>query len=441
MTSLFSQKLELSQRYEFVSRGKCVRQLVQVSDRQFASTISTADVKARSPQVSWIQSYLAGHEIDPPPAHRTLRAVDLFCGSGGLTAGLKQAAQSLGISIDCALACDADLEALEIYRANHGPVLTSGADVQTLVNYHVASRADDACWSTWPTLIDPHLSGFLADLDVLVAGPPCQGHSNLNNRTRRTDSRNLLYVTAVAFAVAAGAKVCIIENVPDVLNDSQQVVRTARALFVKSGYRIDDAVLSADDFGVPQKRRRHFLVAIRNANFEFDIKSLSEAFRVESLTVRQAIGDLAKLKSQEPFDSNAVLSAENLRRIDWLFNNQEYDLPNRHRPDCHKNGHTYPSVYGRMKWNEPAQTITTGFLTPGRGRFIHPGQRRTVTPHEAARLQSFPDSYEFKPPGRSPTRAQFSKVIGDAVPPLLARAVSLVGLSLLVGGERIEGVG
>jgi DNA (cytosine-5)-methyltransferase 1 len=337
------------------------------------------------------------------------------------------------MKIDLALANDADLEALEVFRANHGPLLTSGADVQTLVNYHIAGRGDDAVWSTWPTLIDPHLSSFLADLDVLVAGPPCQGHSNLNNRTRRTDSRNLLYLTTVAFAVATGAKLCIIENVPDVLNDSQDVVRSARALLVKSGYKIDDAVLSADEFGVAQRRKRHFLVAVRNSAYEFELKTILESLRLTKVTVRQAIGDLVSAKAIGPFDTGATLSPENVRRIDWLFDHDAYDLPDRHRPKCHQNGHTYPSVYGRMKWDEPAQTITGGFLTPGRGRFIHPGARRTMTPHEAARLQSFPDSYEFQPAGRPFARSLFAKVIGDAVPPLLARAVGIAGLSLLLG--------
>jgi DNA (cytosine-5)-methyltransferase 1 len=306
--------------------------------------------------------------------------------------------------------------------------------VQTLVNYHVAGRGDDASWSTWPTLIDPHLAGFLADLDVLVAGPPCQGHSNLNNRTRRNDSRNLLYLTTVAFAVASGAKLCIVENVPEVLNDSQDVVRSARALLVKSGYKIDDAVLSSDEFGVPQRRRRHFLVAVRNSEYEFELKPLLQALRVDTVvTVRHAIADLMRVKRTGLFDTTSALSPENVRRIDWLFGHDEYDLPDKHRPKCHQNGHTYPSVYGRMKWDEPAQTITGGFLTPGRGRFIHPGARRTVTPHEAARLQSFPDSYGFQLDGRVLPRTLFGKIIGDAVPPLLARAVAIAGLAVLTG--------
>jgi DNA (cytosine-5)-methyltransferase 1 len=433
MTSLFSQRPEVSQRFEAARRGKAIRQRLHVRDREFAATIPMRAKASKRLEVAWVQSFLSGLPIEAPAPTKTLRVVDLFCGAGGLTTGLKHAARTLGLKLDLALACDADLEALEVFRANHGPLLTSGADVQSMVNYHVAGRGDDASWSTWPTLIDPHLAGFLADLDVLVAGPPCQGHSNLNNRTRRSDSRNLLYLTTVACVVATGAKLCIIENVPDVLNDSQDVVRTARALLIKSGYRIDDVVLSADDFGVPQRRRRHFLVAIRNTDYEFELKSLVESLRVSQVTVRQAIADLLGIESSGLFDTVAVLSPENVRRIDWLFEHEAFDLPDRHRPKCHQNGHTYPSVYGRMKWDEPAQTITTGFMTPGRGRFIHPGARRTVTPHEAARLQSFPDSYDFQPAGRPLGRSQFAKMIGDAVPPLLGRAIGVAGLALLMG--------
>ncbi len=433
MTSLFSQRFDLSQRFEAVARSKAIRQRLQIRNREYVATIPILSKASKRAEVAWVQSYLKGLPIEAPPPSQTLRVVDLFCGAGGLTTGLKHAARSLGMRLDLALACDADLAALEVFRANHGPLLTSGADIQTLVNYHIGGRGDDASWSTWPTLIDPHLAGFLAELDVLVAGPPCQGHSNLNNRTRRTDSRNLLYLTTVAFAVATGAKLCIIENVPDVLNDSQEVVRTARALLVKSGYKIDDAVLSADEFGVPQRRRRHFLLAVRNSEYEFDLKALVGSLRIGQVTVRQAIADLVDVEPTGQFDTAAVLSPENVRRIDWLFEHDAFDLPDKHRPKCHQNGHTYPSVYGRMKWDEPAQTITGGFLTPGRGRFIHPGARRTVTPHEAARLQSFPDSYDFQPAGRPLARTLFAKVIGDAVPPLLARAVSTAGLALLMG--------
>lgn len=435
MTSLFTQRLELSQRFVTAKNGKIIRQLVSINDREFVSVIAARAKCARSPDVAWVQSYLAGRPSEAPTPTRALRSVDLFCGSGGLTAGLKHAASSLGTKVDTVLAVDADLEALELFRINHGPFLTSGTDVQTLVNYQVSGRGADASWSTWPTLIEPHLAAFLTDLDVLVAGPPCQGHSNLNNRTRRTDNRNLLYLTTIAFAVATGSKLCIIENVPDVINDTHDVARTAQALLIKSGYRISAAVLSSDDFGVPQRRRRHFLVAVRNSPFEFDIGMLTKALKMSRVTVRQAIQDLVHLKQSDPFNTVSAISPENAKRIDWLHDNDVDDLPDRLRPDCHKNGHTYPSVYGRMKWDEPAQTITTGFLTMGRGRYIHPSARRTITPHEAARLQSFPDSYAFAVPGRNPSRALFTKVIGDAVPPLLSRAVAIAGLAVLTNSQ------
>jgi DNA (cytosine-5)-methyltransferase 1 len=414
------------------SRGnKTITQVIRLGGRRYAAQLRARAGCSRKPDIAWVQAFLAGQSISWPRRRATVRAVDLFCAAGGLTAGLRHAAHSIGLGVDVALAVDADSDALAIYTANHGPSLSTGVDVQTLVNYHIHGRGETARWSEWPAFIDPHMAQFLTPLDILVAGPPCQGHSNLNNVSRRKDARNLLYLTTVAFAVASNAKSIVIENVPDVLLDSHEVVPTARALLANSGYRTDDAVLSADDFGVAQRRRRHFLVAVRDRLTPFSLMEIACGLRMQSLTLRQAIADLANRKGRSVVDTVGTLSSENLRRIDWLFDNDAYDLPNRQRPHCHRNGHTYPSVYGRMHWNEPAQTITTGYLTPGRGRFVHPSRRRTVTPREAARIQGFPDSFDFTPAGIDATRALLGKVIGDAVPPPLGRAVCLSALALL----------
>lgn len=430
MAKLFADSdLVLNQKFSFTKGNKILRELL-VRDVTYPSEITVGRRLLKSPAVSWTQSYLQGKGVKFPKPNGLVRAADLFCGSGGLTQGLKFACRSIGLDLDIALACDADIEALEIYQANHGAWLTSGQPAERLVSYSIDGLGDDAVWSGWPTVIEPHLASYLTNLDIVVAGPPCQGHSNLNNHTRRNDNRNLLYLTTVAFVVATGAKICVIENVPEVLNDSHDVVNTARALLVKSGYKIDDSVLSADLFGAAQTRRRHFLVGIRNSPYEFDLERLCAELALQTkISVRQAISDLETISPTSVFDSPAKLSPENRKRISWLFKNDKYDLPDRHRPDCHKNGHTYPSVYGRMNWESPAQTITTGFLTPGRGRYIHPGQQRTITPHEAARLQSFPDSYSFAVPGKTVNKALLTKVIGDAVPPLLAQAVCTVGLA------------
>src|SRR5688572_14611782 len=295
--SFFSEGgFQLRQSFEATPVGKSITKIITIRGEEFASEIPVRVRSSRDPEIAWTQAYLAGLPAETPPVRRTLRAVDLFCGSGGLTTGLKLAGKSLGLGIEIALACDADLEALEIYQANHGAWLTSGQPVERLVNYHIAARGGDATWSTWPTLIEPHMAGYLADLDVLIAGPPCQGHSNLNNRTRRNDNRNLLYLTTVAFAVATGAKLCIIENVPEVVSDMHDVVRTAIALLHKSGYKIGDGVLAADEFGVAQRRKRHFLVAVRNAPFEFQLNLLAEQLRTKKrMTLRQAISDLTRL--------------------------------------------------------------------------------------------------------------------------------------------------
>jgi DNA (cytosine-5)-methyltransferase 1 len=430
MASLFSRKLDIQQSTRFNRSASRICQTLTIGEGRYTTTCEAPAKGAKDAEIAWVQAFLTGRSATFPPAERQIRMADLFCAAGGLTTGVRSAARSLGIESEVALAVDGDLQALEIYQHNHGPWLASGTDVQSMVNFKVDGRGDDARWGTWPALIEPHMAGYLANLDLLCAGPPCQGHSNLNNKTRRNDSRNLLYLTTVAFVVAVGARVCIIENVPEVLNDSNDVVRTARALLLKSGYRLDDKVLSADSFGVPQRRRRHFLVGIRNYAHEFDLVELLRPFEMQGLTVRQGIGDLICIESSSPFDSNGKLSNDNVRRIDWLFENNAFDLIDKERPDCHQNGHTYPSNYGRIRWDAPAQTITTGFLSPGRGRFIHPSQRRTITPHEAARLQGFPDSYMFEAAGHPSTRSLLSKVIGDAVPPLLARAVALGALSL-----------
>ncbi len=139
-----------------------------------------------------------------------------------------------------------------------------------------------------------------------------------------------------------------------------------------------------------------------------------------------AISDLTDKASGSPFCSAAKLSEENLRRIDWLFDNDLHDLPDEHRPDCHRlKDHGYRSVYGRMHADMPAPTITTNFATPGCGRFIHPTRRRTLTCHEAARLQGFPDWFDFAGPARS----SLQRMIGNAVPSILGHmaATELLG--------------
>jgi DNA (cytosine-5)-methyltransferase 1 len=128
------------------------------------------------------------------------------------------------------------------------------------------------------------------------------------------------------------------------------------------------------------------------------------------------------------FDTASVASVDNVRRMQWLFNHDELDLPNRLRPPCHRSKHSYVSMYGRLDWNEPAQTVTTGFGSMGQGRYVHPARQRTITPHEAARLQMLPDFWDFSSAG---SRTALARLIGNAVPPPLATVICEEVLSRL----------
>jgi DNA (cytosine-5)-methyltransferase 1 len=226
-----------------------------------------------------------------------------------------------------------------------------------------------------------------------------------------------------AMAIALQVPIVIIENVREVKADHHQVVEQTIQLLSSHGYRIAQGVMSAIDLGLPQTRSRFFLIAVKPEvpGVLVGLDDLNPLVRPRR-DLQWAMGDL-EFREFGGIHRPASLSAENRRRIEWLFSNEQYDLPDQERPECHRNGHTYGSVYGRLAWSKVSGTITTGFLTPGRGRYIHPTQRRALTPHEAARIQGFPDSFQFAfEDGTIPCNKTLAKVIGDAVPPIMGQA-------------------
>jgi DNA (cytosine-5)-methyltransferase 1 len=380
---------------------------------------------------SWWRAYLRGKR--PEIASRDVpnfNIIDLYSGCGGLSLGATEAIKAVGLNPRILAAVDINEGALNIYRDNLAPKLCLHKNANMIVDFQVQDRGEKSVFQYSPEICAPELMGFRGVVDLLLAGPPCQGHSNLNNHTRRNDPRNMLYLGVVATAVALKARAVIIENVPDIKNDKNRIIETAKALLSDSGYLVSDEVLNSRDYSCAQSRRRHFLVACLGN--KSGIIDLTDRLKRTPVDLEWAIGDLEGKTGGSLFDTSPMLSGENRRRIDFLFDNDIFDLPNQERPTCHRNGHTYPSVYGRMKWGEPAQTITTGFMTPGRGRYIHPSERRVLTPHEGARIQGFPDSFIFVREGNTATsRNTLSKRIGDAVPPPLAYAVALQVISEL----------
>jgi DNA (cytosine-5)-methyltransferase 1 len=425
---------ESLEKYSF-SEGKVVRTLKSASRVWNSAVDNLADAELPADS-AWWQSFLRGGTVyldEQSIKTPTIRSVDAFCGCGGLTLGATQAAIATGRRLESVAAIDVDEDGLALHKANFGTKHILQTNASSLVDWHVSGEGASSRFAYEPEILDPSLADEVGKIDLFLAGPPCQGHSNLNNKTRREDPRNLLYITAVAIGVGLRAKAILLENVPEVVNDKSDVVNIAKALLQASGYKwIDSGILAADHLGGAQTRKRYFLIATRgdDAGDVMSIKDVAKGLKHGARPLEWAIGDLLKDTLAPPkagiMDKGPALSAENQTRIQHLFENDLHDLPDAVRPDCHKNGNTYPSVYGRLWWDRPSGTITTGFLTPGRGRYIHPLQPRMLTPHEAARIQSFPDTFKFVlDENMPPSRAGICKWIGDAVPTLLGYAAIL----------------
>lgn len=417
----------------FVRHARQIHRQVRVRDCSYETTIADLAGEGFGAEAAWWQSLLRGEHPTSATHLAPLKIVDAFCGAGGLALGVKSAIEAVGRTAEFAAIIDTDATALKIHRLNLGSRRSIAASVASLVDFHVLGLGPDATFGYEPEVVHSELAK-VGRVDMFIAGPPCQGHSNLNNHTRRQDPRNDLYVTAVALGVALRAEMIVIENVPTVQNSHSDVVTTAAGLLRSAGYGISMAVLKADELGAAQRRKRHFLVAVFNRALAPDYLAVSTAkLAAPAMPVSWAVEDLLDCTTGKLIDTAPTLTPVNLARINYLFEQDIYDLPDDQRPDCHKNGTSYTAVYGRMHWDRPAQTITTGFGTPGQGRYVHPCRRRLITPHEAARIQGFPDWFDFAPCELSVKRKHLAKWIGDAVHPILGYAV---GLSILAAREE-----
>lgn len=346
----------------------------------------------------------------------SITLVDLFAGCGGITLGVCQSAHQHGVSTDIALAVDFEQTAIDVYRNNF-------PDARRV---ELASVEDffDGDLGAPLTFRETRTRESTGAVDVLVGGPPCQGHSNLNNHTRRVDTKNALYLRMVRAAEVLRPRVLLVENVPAVLRDrheGESVVVRARRHLEDLGYQVADEVVSVASLGVAQTRRRHLLLATQHG--EVLPKDAFQQLAADAIErdLEWAIGDLRDADDGTPFDRRPQAKGDNLARMKWLLEHPDvFDLPNALRPECHQGEHSYKSMYGQLRWSEPAQTITSGFGSIGQGRYMHPDQPRALTAHEAARIQGFPDYFDFS---ACPTRSALATMIGNAVPPQLGAAI------------------
>lgn len=336
-----------------------------------------------------------------------ISAVDLFCGCGGMTHGLMQA----GISVNAGIDSDAKVEYAYTYN-NPGATFLRW-DVTDTSSRRIAE------------LFTP------GKYRLLVGCAPCQPFSSLTYGIDNHHARDLLDYFG-GFVADIRPELVAMENVPGLAKRGRPVFDRFVTALKRSSYHIDWRVVRCCEYGVPQLRKRLILLASRLG----EIKVPDGRYRHPSQwgTVRQTIGSLRPLQAgeQDPCDPMHVtpqLSPLNLDRIRATRHDggSRKDWPERLVFQCHRrlsqSGGGYQNVGGRMWWDRPAPTITTSCLRINSGRYGHPEQDRSISFREAALLQSFPHSYQFWPLNQRLNRGAVSRMIGNAVPPKLAREI------------------
>jgi DNA (cytosine-5)-methyltransferase 1 len=274
-------------------------------------------------------------------------------------------------------------------------------------------------------------------IGLLAGCAPCQTFSTYNQKADDSDKRWWLLKHFVRLAEELSPELVTMENVPRL--QEQNVFKDFVKNLKRINYHVQYQVVNCEEYGVPQHRNRLVLLASKFGPIEM---ISPEAFGRQRRTVREAIEELPPIKagmndSHDPLHFSSSLSTLNMKRIKASKPGGTWrDWPKRLVADCHKKstGRTYPSVYGRMTWDDPAPTITTEFFGFGNGRFGHPEQDRAISLREGAILQSFPREYEFVEPGQQICMKSVGRLIGNAVPVALGEAI---GESLFLHVSKI----
>ncbi|MEK6375342.1 MAG: DNA cytosine methyltransferase [Acidobacteriota bacterium] len=324
-----------------------------------------------------------------------LKAIDLFSGCGGLTLGLTKA------GFEVVGAIESDPLAVKTYRANHPSVQIWDRDIRKV---------------TAPQILEA-LGLQRGELDLVAGCPPCQGFSairRLNGRRRVRDEQNDLVFELLRLVRGLRPKAVMMENVPGLAHNAR--FSKLKAALRRLGYMVSAEVKDARHYGVPQRRRRLILLAGRGVAIPFAV----HARRVR--TVRETFAKLSKHRSKHDTLHNLAdhrtAKVEDLIRLIPKDGGSRSDLGAAWQLECHRKCDGFKDVYGRMKWNDVAPTITGGCCNPSKGRFLHPTKNRNITLREAALLQGFPANYYF-----SLDRGKFAaaQMIGNALPPEFIR--------------------
>lgn len=345
------------------------------------------------------------------------RILDLFCGAGGFSSGLD--------SIDgfeTLVSLDFDKDAIDTFKYNFPYAECVCGDItNSNVKKDIISKSIDK------------------DINMIIGGPPCQGFSIKGKKLGLDDDRNFLFLEYVDIVSKVRPKIFIIENVKGIISSgSGYFIKEIYEKFESLGYKLSHNILNSVNYGVPQTRERAIIIGV-NDTMPVNVEIAKNS---DVITVRDAISDLAYLESGEgsfvgKYINNPKSEYQTNRRRDSqeLYHHQatnhsmiavdklklipaegdKSSLPK----ELHGN-QQFKTTWARLIWDKPSPTIDTRFDTPSNGRNSHPELHRAITPREAARIQSFDDTFIFK--GK---KGAICKQIGNAVPPLMARAIGL----------------
>lgn len=332
--------------------------------------------------------------------------VDLFCGVGGLSHGLKQGGLNIIAGFDIDKTCE------YAYTHNNGAQFFD-TDISKVTKEQVLSLFGDS------------------KIKVLAGCAPCQPFSSyaFKNKKKDPNKYDLLYQFG-RLVEEVQPDIVTMENVPQIASFSlKNVLQDFVDLLENNHYHCSVKVVYCPDYGIPQTRKRLVLLASKFG----DIKLISPTHSKDNyVTVKDVIGDLPPLEAGETSDTDPLhraksLSPLNMQRIMHTpYGGSWKDWPKELMLECHKSqkGSSFGSVYGRMRWEKPAPTMTTQCTGLGNGRFGHPEQNRAITAREAALIQTFPQEYKFFADEEHVSIVKASRYIGNAVPPQLGFVIA-----------------
>jgi len=347
---------------------------------------------------------------------KALTAIDLFCGAGGLTLGLKRAGFNVVAGIEL------NPEIAKTYKANHPTTKLLIRDIREITGKEIFKLTS------------------LKEIDLVAGCPPCQGFTTLTTKYHRKDPRNDLLLEMARLVEEMAPKMVMMENVQGLATRGKPLLDEFVERLEFLGYLVNQDILQMADYGVPQSRRR--LVLLAGKGFHIQLPKPTHSYKGDGkkklkpwLTLSDIIKNtgqpvtLSQAKERggpQRFNWHVVrdlkeISIERLKALTAGGNRGA--LPKKLRPRCHvKSDEGFQNVYGRLSWEQTPPTITSGCTTPCMGRFGHPDELRTISIREAASIQTFPKYYKFD----TEFMDTACDLVGNALPCLFAKKVATV---------------